>query len=101
MTAPPESSYPSTRVSPKSIWDSASKRVTLLEINPRPTTSYVGLSRLLPPGRLAEAWLAACEPRHASLALLGGLADQVHSQPRLSFRCAGAIVPSGAGAASW
>ncbi len=33
--------------------------VHVLEINPRPTTSYVGLARLLPPGRLAGAWLAA------------------------------------------
>jgi len=33
---------------------------TVLEINPRPTTSYVGLQRLLPPGVLARAWLDAC-----------------------------------------
>ena len=31
---------------------------TILEINPRPTTSFVGWGRLYPPGRLAEAWLA-------------------------------------------
>jgi hypothetical protein len=31
----------------------------VLEINPRPTTSYVGLSRLGPPGTIAGAWLAA------------------------------------------
>jgi predicted ATP-grasp superfamily ATP-dependent carboligase len=33
--------------------------ITVLEINPRPTTSYVGLARLLPPGTVAGAWLAA------------------------------------------
>lgn len=33
--------------------------VEVLEINPRPTTSYVGLARLLPPGTIAGAWLAA------------------------------------------
>ena len=35
--------------------------VSVLEINPRPTTSYVGLVRLLPPGTMAGAWLAAVE----------------------------------------
>jgi predicted ATP-grasp superfamily ATP-dependent carboligase len=34
-------------------------RATVLEINPRPTTSYVGLARLFPPGTIAGAWLAA------------------------------------------
>ena len=29
----------------------------MIEINPRPTTSYVGLVRLLPPGTIARAWL--------------------------------------------
>jgi predicted ATP-grasp superfamily ATP-dependent carboligase len=32
---------------------------TVLEINPRPTTSYVGLSRMFPPGTIAGAWLDA------------------------------------------
>ena len=32
---------------------------TILEINPRPTTSFVGLARLFPPGTIAGAWLAA------------------------------------------
>jgi predicted ATP-grasp superfamily ATP-dependent carboligase len=31
----------------------------ILEINPRPTTSYVGYRRLVPRGALARAWLAA------------------------------------------
>jgi predicted ATP-grasp superfamily ATP-dependent carboligase len=31
----------------------------ILEINPRPTTSYVGLARLAPAGTIAGAWLAA------------------------------------------
>ncbi len=33
--------------------------VSILEINPRATTSVVGLARLRPPGTLAGAWLAA------------------------------------------
>lgn len=32
---------------------------TVVEINPRPTTSYVGLTRLLPPGTIARHWLDA------------------------------------------
>lgn len=32
---------------------------TVIEINPRPTTSYVGLSHLLPAGTIARAWLDA------------------------------------------
>ena len=39
--------------------DPASGVTTVVEINPRPTTSYVGLSRLLPGGAIARAWLAA------------------------------------------
>ena len=52
----------------------AREHATILEINPRPTTSYVGLSRLLPPGRLAAAWLGAFDPESAGAALLPGLA---------------------------
>ena len=41
------------------IWDKHRGHATILEINPRPTTSLVGLCRLLPAGRLARAWLEA------------------------------------------
>jgi len=39
------------------IWDAARRLATVLEINPRPTTSCVGILRHLPPGELAGAWL--------------------------------------------
>jgi predicted ATP-grasp superfamily ATP-dependent carboligase len=39
------------------LWDEPARQATVLEINPRPTTSYVGLARWLPPGTLARAWL--------------------------------------------
>jgi predicted ATP-grasp superfamily ATP-dependent carboligase len=42
------------------LWDPARCEAVVLEINPRPTTSIVGLTRLLPPGWLARAWLQAC-----------------------------------------
>ena len=41
------------------IWDTERGHATILEINPRPTTSFVGLCRLLPAGLLARAWLEA------------------------------------------
>ncbi len=37
--------------------------VTVLEINPRPTTSYVGVVQLLPPGTIAGAWLGVGRAR--------------------------------------
>jgi predicted ATP-grasp superfamily ATP-dependent carboligase len=44
------------------IWEPASGGLTVLEINPRPTTSFVGWSRLLGPrGRLASLWMRAME----------------------------------------
>jgi predicted ATP-grasp superfamily ATP-dependent carboligase len=80
------------------IWDAAFELATLIEINPRATTSYVGLSRVLGPGRLAGAWLAACEPDDRGIELLTGLADHVHSQARISFGRDGKIRSDGVGA---
>jgi predicted ATP-grasp superfamily ATP-dependent carboligase len=45
------------------LWDEAAGRVTVLEINPRPTTSYVGLAHWLSPGTIARAWLQVIESR--------------------------------------
>lgn len=39
------------------IYDQERDKTTILEINPRPTTSIVGILGLTKPGRLAEAWL--------------------------------------------
>jgi predicted ATP-grasp superfamily ATP-dependent carboligase len=80
------------------IWDAAHRRATILEINPRPTTSCVGLCRLLPPGRLARAWLGACEPSARDLPVLEGLSKVVHAQKRLSFDASGVFIDEGLGA---
>ncbi len=74
------------------LWDSARGQATVLEINPRPTTSCVGLTRLLPPGRLADAWLAAfdCEPR--DVASLSSLSELVQCQAPLSFDASGGVL---------
>ncbi|MGP0069341.1 MAG: ATP-grasp domain-containing protein [Isosphaeraceae bacterium] len=74
------------------LWDAGQGRATVLEINPRPTTSCVGLTRLLPPGRLAEAWLAAFDRVPVNVASLSGLAELVHGQTPLSFDAAGGVV---------
>ena len=79
------------------IWNAANGRAMILEINPRPTTSYVGLSRLLPGGLLARAWLTACEAIDWKLEALAGLAEYVHSKPVLSFQADGELIDRDSG----
>jgi predicted ATP-grasp superfamily ATP-dependent carboligase len=75
------------------LWDPDPGEITVLEINPRPTTSFVGLSCLLPSGHLAGAWLAACGVPGYPRDLLADLADLVRRQPRLCFDADGTIRP--------
>lgn len=79
------------------IWDEARGRTTVVEINPRPTTSIVGLARLLPPGHLAAAWIGACDPRSGGADLLPGLRHLVDSQPPVAFDATGAVVTAESG----
>ena len=44
------------------LWNPVERTIIVIEINPRPTTSLVGLTGLLPPGRLAKAWLSCTRP---------------------------------------
>jgi len=68
------------------LWDFERQHATVLEINPRPTTSYVGLSRLLGPGILARAWLELYDTATlGNRALLSGLAERVHRHLPVSF----------------
>ena len=71
------------------VWDPETQHATVLEINPRATTSCVGLTRLLPPGRLAEAWLRVFELGPADAAWLGGLAELIHGGRRVCFNARG------------
>jgi tyramine---L-glutamate ligase len=74
------------------IWNARERRATILEINPRPTTSYVGLSRLVPGGLLARSWLAACEPLVRDAGILAGLAERIHSKREfVSFKANGEV----------
>jgi hypothetical protein len=60
---------------------------TVLEINPRVTTSLVGLRACLPSGTIARAWL------ELEAGFGGGqpLARQVHTQPAVEFDIDGRI----------
>ena len=71
------------------LWEPSRGEAVVLEINPRPTTSYVGLSRLMPPGHLARAWLAACGVPGFPAAGLAGLAEAIGRQPCIDFDAAG------------
>ena len=77
------------------IWDAERGHATLLEINPRPTTSIVGLCRLLPPGRLASAWLAAFHAVPNDNQALQSLFGLVHSQKPVVFSAAGKFTDPG------
>jgi tyramine---L-glutamate ligase len=76
------------------IWDERRRHATVLEINPRPTTSIVALVRLLPPGRLAAAWIGALELGSAGKALLPDLAAVVRAQPPIGFDASGTVFAS-------
>ena len=76
------------------LWEPARREVTVLEINPRPTTSYVGLRRLLPEGCLARAWLAACGVHVDSHPkVCRTLAGLVGRQDSVCFDAEGNILP--------
>jgi predicted ATP-grasp superfamily ATP-dependent carboligase len=79
------------------IWDPTCRRATILEINPRPTTSCVGLCRLLPPGYFASAWLDACEPTTADFTHLDDLARLVGQQKRVTFSASGEFIDNDVG----
>ncbi len=81
------------------IWDSSRRRATILEINPRPTTSCVGLCRLLPRGHLARAWLDACVRSGSDDELLDGLSELVHDQSPITFDSNGTIIDHRVGVA--
>jgi probable H4MPT-linked C1 transfer pathway protein len=68
-------------------------RAVVLDINPRPTTSVVGLRRLLPPGTLARAWLGS-EDRV-------DLNPRVRSSRPVTFRADGTILGETAGPGGW
>jgi predicted ATP-grasp superfamily ATP-dependent carboligase len=73
------------------LWDAIEAKATVLEINPRPTTSYVALCRLLPPGCLAQSWLAAHGEPSCSRESLPALVEIVNKQRPIGFDIDGRI----------
>ena len=73
------------------VWEPTRREVTILEINPRPTTSYVGFRLLLPPGCLAGAWLAACGADIVTSVRLPELSELVGRQSPVRFDARGCV----------
>jgi predicted ATP-grasp superfamily ATP-dependent carboligase len=67
------------------LWDGDCGEAMIIEINPRLTTSFVGLCGLLPPGRLASAWLAAWGVEGLTQADCRELAGLLASAPPIHF----------------
>jgi tyramine---L-glutamate ligase len=76
------------------LWDESRRQATVLEINPRPTTSIVGIVRLLPPGMLASGWIGAFEPGSSGESLLPELAELIRARPPISFDASGTVFAS-------
>jgi hypothetical protein len=76
------------------VWDPARGEAVVLEINPRPTTSFVGLSALLPPGCLARAWLESCGVPEAPGQSPIDLAGIVQAKQAITFDAAGNLRPA-------
>jgi predicted ATP-grasp superfamily ATP-dependent carboligase len=66
----------------------------ILEINPRPTTSYVGLSRLAPAGTIAGAWLAAMSTGLDGSGWPGRLRE-IREHPPVAFEADGSFRTEG------
>lgn len=75
------------------LWHEERQAVTILEINPRPTTSCVALARLLPSGQLARAWIDVVEGTWDARRAPGELVKIGNSGKPLSFAANGAIQP--------
>jgi predicted ATP-grasp superfamily ATP-dependent carboligase len=73
------------------LWDDRTNQAMILEINPRVTTSYVGLRRLLPRGELARIWLGLLGVGTGFEAEAAGLAERVHANGPVNFRADGQV----------
>jgi len=67
-------------------------RTVVLEVNPRPTTSLVGVAALVEPGRLAAAWLELIERGSPAGAL--ALAEALRVVDPIRFQPDGTIGPA-------
>ena len=73
------------------IWDADRGEANVLEINPRTTTSCVGLCRLLPPGLLARGWLAAFADAEGWDDAIDRITRAIADAPPVQFSASGTI----------
>jgi len=73
------------------LWDAERRSVTVLEINPRVTTSHVGLTGLFVPGRLARAWMAVCGVPGYENGLQASMANEAQDIPSVEFDAQGNV----------
>ena len=76
------------------VWDDTRRRATVIEINPRPTTTIVALTHRLGAGTLARAWLAACGDDFAADPALDACCERLDAGPEVAFRADGTFVIS-------
>ena len=68
--------------------------VEVIEINPRVTTSIVGLVRLAPPGTIARVWLDCLDDGPADGFRRDAAFEAIHSTPPVRFQADGTILPA-------
>jgi predicted ATP-grasp superfamily ATP-dependent carboligase len=73
------------------LWDETRREATVLEINPRATTSVVGLCRIAPPGLLAQAWHAGFVGADEWDGAVGRLRRAIADGPRVRFSASGQV----------
>jgi predicted ATP-grasp superfamily ATP-dependent carboligase len=64
------------------VHDATGGTTTVIEINPRPTTSLVGLRHLLAPGAIARAWIDAVTGNQPALDLRGMIPPDISAWVR-------------------
>lgn len=77
------------------LWDANRGEINVLEINPRPTTSCVGLCRALSRGLLADAWLAGFDDPERWRDLIDRIAVEVDAAPVVRFDAGGWTILDG------
>lgn len=73
------------------LWDEDRGEAVVLEINPRATTSCVGLRRLLPPGLLARGWLAGFTDDGGWDDSMGRIDRAIADAPPVRFNASGTM----------
>lgn len=76
------------------LWDADRGEASVLEINPRPTTSCVGLCQVLSPGLLADAWLSGFMNPARWDDKINRIRQEVDASPMVRFGADGRIMPA-------